>query len=110
MAENFDLVYGPIFRLQSVPATLTPRGAVAGVDMKALDDTAGVLIEDAETLLPVARIRARDLDAAGFTTEDLDRGTIALNGRTWRIERAGDEPTPAGRAPGMIMLVLSASA
>jgi hypothetical protein len=108
MAENYaSLVYGPIFRIKAVPAQLTPRGG-SPIDIKALDDTAGVEVEGAETLLPVVHVRYADLAANSIATTDLDDGAIAINGRTWSINRAREEPTPSGLAQGMVMLVLGA--
>lgn len=106
MAENYGLVYGPIFRIKSVAAVLTPRGGDP-FDIKALDDTEGAEVEGAETLMPVARVRFADLASQGVDTTDLDDGTITLNGRDWVIERCREEPTPSGQAYGMVMLVLS---
>lgn len=112
MPTNYGgLVYGPIFTLQAVMAHLAPRIG-AECDILALDDTAGVEIEDAEVLLPVARVRYADLAARSIAIENLDEGTIALADPvtldviTWKITAARIEPTPSGRSQGMVMLQL----
>lgn len=105
MPTNFKVLYGPIFRLRGVSAHLVPRIGVAG-DLLALDDTSGVEVEGAETLMPVARVRYQDLVDLTMTPEDLDGGTITLNGRTWKIDAVRDEPTASGLNQGLAMLVL----
>lgn len=116
MATNYSgLLYGPIFRIQSVAAHLAPRVGTA-IDLRALDDTAGIEIEGAEVLLPVIRVRAADLAAAAITIDNLDKGTIALTDpvtaevTTWKIDAARVEPTPSGRSQGLIMLMLERTA
>src|SRR4051812_34729680 len=109
MPINYDLVYKPIFRLQAVEAILAPRVGAA-IAILALDDTEGIELEGAETLVPVVRVRYADLAAAAIAIEDLDKGTITLNGRAWEIDSAGEAQTPSGLAQGMVMLKLTRAA
>lgn len=99
------LCYGPVFAMQAVTGVLAPFGG-GPHDIATLDDTAGVEVEGAETLLPVAHVLFSDLAARNIAPDTLDDGTIAINGRTWRIDSHRLEPSPSGQAQGMVMLLL----
>lgn len=108
MPQNYGVVYGPIFRLQAVEALLVPRVGVPTAIL-VLDDTAGVLVEDAETILPVVRLRYADLEAAGITIDGLDKGTVTVDEVEYEITAAREEKTPSGRSQGLVRLTLEAA-
>lgn len=108
MPTNYEVVYGPIFRMQAVEALLVPRVGLPTLIL-VLDDTAGVEIEDAETILPVVRLRYADLVANGLTIDGLDKGTVTVDGAEYEITAAREEKTPSGRAQGLVRLTLEAT-
>ncbi len=86
-------------------------GTVANITAR--DFTEGVLIEDtgrgiigAQTVRPVARVRASELTANSISFDELDAASIAFNGHTWRIESHRSMPSPGGELAGEVMLIL----
>ncbi len=105
-ANLYDPVYNsPI----GVPASIASSGGQSG-SIRAIDETAGILLPDArtqiDTIRPVAKVRARELEALGITVADLPEGTLTLNGQTWRIKSYQPRPSPEGEGDGEIMLIL----
>jgi hypothetical protein len=101
--------YDPIYNTLGVPATLASAGGQSAT-VTAVDRTSGVSIPDPrtqiETVRPVARVRARELEQAGILVSDLPEGNITFNGQAWRIKTYQPMPSPAGEADGEIMLIL----
>lgn len=101
----------PIYVAQGVPAVLAPRGT-GPVAITALDKTAGVALPsgnggiEIETVRPAAVVIAGDLADLGVTLDQLDRGTITLNGQAWQILSHRPMPSPAGAADGEVYLIL----
>ena len=104
-AAHFD----PIYADHGVPATLE-SAAGDSASIVAVDKTAGLPITDARTMVdtirPVARIRARELEATGIAVTDLTEGHLTLNDQTWRILSYRPRPSPLGEADGEIDLIL----
>jgi hypothetical protein len=101
--------YDPIYNTLGVPADIASSGGQSAT-VTAIDKTAGVSIPDPrtqiETVRPVARVRARELEQAGIIVSDLPEGSILLNGQTWRIKTYMPMPSPGGEMDGEIMLIL----
>jgi hypothetical protein len=101
--------YDPIYNTLGVPAELASAGGQSAT-ITAVDRTSGVSIPDPrtqiETVRPVARVRARELEQSGIPVADLPEGQITFNGQTWRIKTYQPMPSPAGEADGEIMLIL----
>ena len=101
--------YDPIYSVLGVEATLTSAGGASGT-VTAIDKTVGVAIPDArtqiDTIRPVARVRARELEAGGVAVSDLPEGSITLNGQTWRIKSYRMRPAPTGESDGEVDLIL----
>jgi hypothetical protein len=101
--------YDPIYNTLGVPATLASAGGQSAT-VTAVDRTSGVSIPDPrtqiETVRPVARVRARELEQVGILVSDLPEGNITFNGQAWRIKTYQPMPSPAGEADGEIMLIL----
>ncbi len=101
----------PIYDGLGVPAALTPNHTGGTpVTVAVLDKTATVEVSeefDVHTVRPAATARMRELIEAAVPTGDLDGGTIAFNGRTWRIDSHRLKPSPDGEASGEVLMWLT---
>jgi hypothetical protein len=108
--EYAKLLYDPIYAAFGVPTVLTPnRTDATGVSISAIERTTSTdTSEQFElgTLRPAAFVRRRELDEAGIAPAELDGGTLAFNGRSWRIEAHAHRPGPDGEASGEILVYL----
>lgn len=114
-SEAISAVYdSPI----AVDATLAPGSGAAAFSIRAMDKTSGVVFGggDAfstdfnsaiETILPVAVVSMAALTAAGITADDLDGGTITLDGKAWNVKAHRLKPSPDGELKGEVILILS---
>lgn len=112
------LLYGPVYSVLSVPATLVV--ADAGYPVRAIDKTAGIAIggDDlaVQTLSPAATVRTDDLATAmrvpvahlKSARFDLTGAALRLNGGEWRVTSHRHQPSPDGG--GEILLLLEAAA
>lgn len=104
------LLFDPLYAAFGVPAMLTPnRPDAVPVGLIVVERTASTdTTEEFElgTLRPGAFVRRRELDAAGTAPADLDGGTLAFGGRTWRIDAHAPRPGPEGEASGEILMHL----
>jgi hypothetical protein len=106
----------PIYASLGVPATLTVLSITAPLSVTAIDDTAGVVIDQGklglQTIHPAASLRRRELTSLGVTqTSELIGGTISLRPGTadqadWRIESYASKPNPSGETAGEVQLIL----
>ncbi|HET7412125.1 MAG TPA: hypothetical protein VFJ18_05625 [Pararhizobium sp.] len=105
------LLYDPIYTTFGVPAILTPtRPDAVGFAVVAIERTSAIdAAEEFElgTLRPGAFVRRRELDDVGVAPAELDGGTLAFGGRTWRIEAHSPRPGSDGEASGEILMHLS---
>ena len=94
------VLLNPIYDALGVPASLTPNGAGAtAVPITVLDKTATIEVSeefDVHSVRPAATARVRELTGAGVAAGDLDGGTLAFSGRTWRIDSHRLKPSPDG--------------
>jgi hypothetical protein len=101
--------YDPIYSTLGVEATLASSGGQSAT-VTAVDRTSGISIPDPrtqiETIRPVARVRARELQQVGIIVSDLPEGTILLNEQTWRIKSYRPMPSPMGETDGEVELIL----
>ncbi len=105
-ANLYDKVYNsPI----GVSATIASSGGQSAT-VTVIDKTSGVIITDArtqiDTILPVAVVRARELEANAISVSDLSEGEITFNGATWRIRSYRLAPSPQGEIDGEVRLIL----
>lgn len=105
------VLLNPIYDALGVPASLTPnRAGAAAVPVTALDKTSTIEASeqfDIHTVRPAATIRMRELTTAGVATGEIDGGTIAFSGRTWRIDSHRLKPSPDGEASGEVLMWLT---
>ena len=104
------LVYDPIYEIFGEPAVLTPnRPGAAPVPLTVIERTTSADASrefELDTPRPGAFVRRRELDQAGIAPGELDGGTLAFGGRSWRIEAHGSRPGPDGEASGEILMHL----
>jgi hypothetical protein len=104
------LLYDPIYRTFGIPAVLTPnRADTAPVAIAVIERTRSTDASDEfefGTLRPGAFVRRGELDEAGIAPAELDGGTLAFGGRSWRIEAHAPRPGPDGEASGEILMHL----
>src|SRR5579859_6295973 len=102
----------PLYATLGVPATLTVLSITAPLSVTAIDDTAGVVIEQGklglQSIRPAASLRRRELTSLGvMAPADLIGGTLALRPGTedeadWRIESYASKPNPSGETAGEV--------
>ena len=112
------ILYGPVYSVLSVPATLVV--ADAGYSVRAIDKTAGIAIDSGDlavqTLSPAATVRTDDLATAmrvpvsylKSNRFDPTGAALRLNGGEWRVTSDRHQPSPDGG--GEILLLLEAAA
>ena len=109
--EYAELLYAPIYAAFGVPAVLTPnRPDATGIAVTVIERTSTADASDEfelGTLRPCAFLRRRDLDAAAIAPAELDGGTLAFGGRSWRIDAHSPRPAPDGEAMGEILMHLA---
>jgi len=103
------LLYDPIYLALGVPATLTlDSGEV--LDAIALDKTAGIDLglgeSNAQTVVPAAVVRARELGAKGVSPKELPNATLLMNGMSWDVRSYRLKPSPLGERDGEVYLIL----
>lgn len=103
-------LYGPVFRVLGVIAQLDVSSA-GPVDIRVLDKTRGVPVQDSENaavqrIVPAAVMRATDLVALGIAPADLDGGSLAMNSGTWEIMSHALVPAPTGEEEGEVWAYL----
>ena len=105
----------PIYASLGVPATLTAPTVLSSMPVTAIDDTAGVVIEQGrlglQSIKPAASVRRRELTSFSVTPSQLIGGTITLrpgtdDEATWRIESHAAKPNPSGETAGEVQLIL----
>ena len=105
------LLYDPLYAAFGVPAVVTPsRPDAVPVAVTVIERTASTdPSEEFElgTLRPGAFVRRRELDEAGIAPAELDGGTLAFGGRSWRIDAHSPRPGPHGEASGEILMHLA---
>lgn len=105
------MLYDRNYEILGTSAALTPGSGGAAKTVTAIDKTSGLEVNDASqpgllTVKPAAMIRMSDLTANGLTRDDLDDGTIVLDGKTWRIKSHLLKPGPEGELRGEVVLFL----
>lgn len=109
MARDYRIMYDPIYADIGVDAVFTLSGFHDPISARLVDKTAGVALPggvEVETVVPLARVRAYELAGKGVIMEDLDGGTVAFSGKSWRIESTMPKPSPSGEGNGEIQLTL----
>lgn len=104
-----SLLYGPIYGVLGVPATLTIDGTDGAViELTAIDKTVGVEVSfkgsDVITIRPAAIVKATDL--ADIALASLRNASLEMNGKTWTVTGHGYVPAPTGEGQGEIRLFL----
>lgn len=120
VAALADALWTPIYTIQGVDAVVTLRDGVTSFAIKALDKTRGARINfkathrtnvyplEVDTVKPVARLRMKELIAAGYRIADIDKGSITLNNATWKIKSTVPSPGPfGGELVGEAVLILA---
>ena len=109
MADLDQLRLDAIYSVLATDAVVTPN--VGGPQsLRAIDKTAGVQIDDSSvsvySVVPGCFLRSIELAALGIGREDLDGGTVELNGATWDIISTAPRPGMNGEASGEVRLIL----
>ncbi|KQU77705.1 hypothetical protein ASD12_18060 [Mesorhizobium sp. Root102] len=104
---HYDALYAsPI----AVDAVLTVACGNPPETIRAIDKTVGQMIAfnrvDVATIGPAATVRASELAAKGIEPKDVDNGTLAMNGKDWKIINHEPLPAPTGEAGGELRLML----
>ena len=106
-----SILYDPIYATFGVPAVLAPnRPEITGVGVTVIERTSTVDASDElelRTVRPGAFVRRRELNAARIAPAELDGGTLAFGGRSWRIEAHSPRLGPDGEASGEILMHLA---
>jgi hypothetical protein len=79
------------------------------IAVRAMDKTEGVIVgedQGVQTISPVAVLRMSTVTAAGLTAEDLDGGTLTIDGKAWTVNAHRYKPTPEGETKGELVLLL----
>lgn len=98
-------------------AVLTVAEGHPPVSLTVIDRTAGMVVSDersiafasnveVQTVLPAALVRMEELAEHEIEAADVDGGTLALNGKVWRIEAHRPKPSPDGESTGELVLIL----
>ncbi len=107
---RLDAIYSVLAPTTSV---LTPNSSAGPQDVHAIDKTAGVEVGGGEitvaSIAPACDVRVTELASVGLAREDLDQGTIELNGNLWRIISTLPRPGINGEASGEVRLILQAA-
>jgi len=108
-----SMVLGPLHAVFGVDASLVTAGGAAHA-LTAIDRTRGIEVTEGAigvaSVRPAAGVRAADLVTLGIDLDDLDGGSITLNGATWSIDYHIERPTPFGAEDGQVFLILTAGA
>jgi hypothetical protein len=111
---NYNRVsLGPIYRTHGVPVVLT----VAGIDypapgdppLKFMDITSGVGLTgpvEVETTRPAAAARVSDINALGLNIDQLERQTLLMNAKNYRIMTIKPMSSPNGEDDGEVYFFL----
>ena len=109
--DHATVLYDPIYATFGLPAMLTPnRPEATDTAVTVIERTTSVdASEEFElgTVRPGAFVQRRALDEAGLSPAELDGGTLAFGGRTWRIDAHSPRPGPDGEASGEILMHLT---
>jgi hypothetical protein len=94
----------------AVDATLT-AGSGDPLAIRAMDKTTGVAIgsenePEIQTIYPVAVIAMSTLTDNGLTADDVDGGSITIDGKAWTVTSHRYKPSPEGETRGELILLL----
>ena len=107
-SDMLDRIYESEIGVSATLTAGTGTGAT-GLSVTAIDKTSGLEISDEEnlqTIRPAASVRMAELTAAGIVHSELDGGSLAISGKTWRIHSHFLTPTPDGELKGQVVLLL----
>ena len=102
------MLHGPHYAAWGVVALLQLDTGTYD-DLVMIDMTAGVSLPgpiDIQTVRPAALVLAGELDDRGILPSQLDGGSLALNGKSWKIIAHQMKPSPNGDLDGEIALLL----
>lgn len=107
-ADMLSAIYsGPI----AADATLTPGSGGSALSVKIIDKTRGLVFSeenaDVQTILPAATMRMATLEDNALDRNDLDGGSLTINGKVWTIKAHSLKPNPDGELKGEVVLLLS---
>lgn len=115
-----SLLFGPIYGVLGVTATITFDDTGTTKDVTVIDKSKGVSLNidtqgaglkrtggaDIDTLVPGAVIRMSELSAKAIDKDRLVESLLEMNGSTWQIMSIMPLPTPRGENDGELLLVL----
>ena len=105
------ILFDPIYAAFGMAAVLTPnRPDASSVAVSVIERTTSADASanfELGTLRPGVFVRRRELDGLGIAPPELEGGTLAFGGRTWRIDAHAPRPGPDGEASGEILMHLA---
>ncbi len=106
-----ELLFNPIYGAHGVDGVILSSTGKADQTLTVLDKTSAKDIPynvlTLETVGPAACVRAFELSEKNLDRNDLDEGTLTMNGRAWRIKSVKAKPSPNGETDGEYVLSLS---
>lgn len=114
MIDFTAILHGPAYAIYGVPATVTLASGGDPIALTVYDKTSGLEVQldnggglTVPTIRPAALATMASLSAAGLTRRNLLRATLAMNGKTWRIDQTMPKPVSTGEANGELIMLLS---
>ena len=107
-SNMLDAIYASEIGVSATLTAGTGTGA-DGLSVTAIDKTSGLEVSDQDnlqTIRPAAIVRMAELTAAGILHSELDSGSLAIAGKTWRIHSYFLKPNPDGEIKGEVVLLL----
>lgn len=113
MSDFWQAHYNALYASpDSVTATITPADTGVSKTVTAKEKTVGELIElgDNDLVLQgvkaAAVVRMSEITEKNLSRTGLRNGSIALNGKTWKIHSTRPAPGPLGESSGELYLYL----
>lgn len=98
-------LYDPIYARLGVSAVLSVGSD--DFELTVIDKTSGELVDTGsvgiQTIRPCADVRMSELV---IDPDALPDGTLAMNGKTWRIDHFAYRPGPGGEQSGEVRMIL----
>lgn len=111
MTLDWDPHFDALYDALGTSAVLTAKDSVQSACVTVIDKVRGVVLAD-DTMIEVQGsraacvVRVTELRDNNFCLDELDGGSVAFNGRCWRVE-AHHHNGPDGKCTGEVTLLLT---